>query len=395
MRLNEFEMLPELAFRPRFGRFGGMTLEGGKGGGSAPAPDPSIAAAANQAMQIGNQSWNQYQNQTAPQLATAAANQATNNNNYAANMNNVASNEANIATQQQGIYNNMAVPAMQAIQNDANNYNNAGYQENIASAALGDVNQQYAQQLQNDQMRQQAYGINPNSGAAQMTGNANAIQQAAAGAAASTQARSAAVALGLQKQQNVVSMANPSLANAQTAIQNGGTAAGNAVTAQQNNITNLQGNAQAANNAAAAATGATQAGGNIANQSYQSQISAFNAQQQANATTSAGLFGAIGTAAGMIYGGPAGAVAGGTAGKAVGSDIRLKNNIEFIEFRPDGLGVYEFEYKPEFKDSIMAGHGRFRGFMAHEVEQIYPDAVFTTNSGYKAVNYAKVANHAN
>jgi len=381
MRLNEFEMLPELAFRPRCGRFGGMTLEGGKGGGSAPAPDPSIAAATKQALDIGNQSWSQYQNQTAPQLATAAATQATNNNNYAANMNAIAANEQGQATQQQGIYNNMAVPAMQAIQADANNYNNAGYQENIASAALGDVNQQYAQQLQNDQMRQQAYGVNPTSGAAQMVGNANAIQQAAAGAAASTQARSQAVALGLQKQQNVVSMAAPSFANAQTAMQNGGTAMNNAVTAQQNNVTNLQGNAQAANNAAAAATGATQAGGNIANQSYQSQISAFNAQQQANATASAGIGSAIGAGIGAY-------------GALSHSDIRTKQNIELIVIRPDGLGVYDFEYKPEFKSDLLAGHGRYRGLMAHEVEQVYPEAVFMHN-GYKVVDYSKVANYGN
>lgn len=71
------------------------------------------------------------------------------------------------------------------------------------------------------------------------------------------------------------------------------------------------------------------------------------------------------------------------------SDIRTKENIELIEIRPDGLGVYEFEYKPQFKDWPSAGHGRFRGLMAHEVEAVYPHAV-TEISGYKAVIYSQV-----
>jgi hypothetical protein len=81
----------------------------------------------------------------------------------------------------------------------------------------------------------------------------------------------------------------------------------------------------------------------------------------------------------------------GTTGTGGGttSDIRAKQNIELIEVRPDGLNVYEFEYKPEFKNWPTAGHGRFRGLMAHEVEKVYPDAV-TMISGYKAVDYSKV-----
>ena len=42
MRHNHFSMLPEQAFKPRCGRFGGMTLEGGGGGrgGGGEAPPP-------------------------------------------------------------------------------------------------------------------------------------------------------------------------------------------------------------------------------------------------------------------------------------------------------------------------------------------------------------------
>ena len=70
------------------------------------------------------------------------------------------------------------------------------------------------------------------------------------------------------------------------------------------------------------------------------------------------------------------------------SDIRMKENIKVIGALESGLPVYSFEYKPEFKD--IAGHGQFVGVMAHEVEQLIPDAVGVASNGYKYVDYAKV-----
>jgi hypothetical protein len=70
------------------------------------------------------------------------------------------------------------------------------------------------------------------------------------------------------------------------------------------------------------------------------------------------------------------------------SDIRAKENIEFRGYTPKGHKVYEFEYKPQFKDQ--AGHGRFVGVMAQEVEKTMPEAVITRYDGYKTVNYELV-----
>jgi hypothetical protein len=290
MKLHEYEMLPELAFTPRGGRFGrGMTLWGKGGGASAPPPiDPSITSnlANNIALggQLATSGLNTYNSTTAPAIQNAINTQTAANNTYS-----TAANTA--ANQQLGIYNNTAVPALQAIQADANNYNNAGYQEQIASQALGDVNQQFAQQQANNALRQQSYGINPNSGAAQMSGNANAVQQAEAGAAASTQARAAAVALGLQKQQNVFNLANPSLSNAASL----GTAA---IGATQNNVTNALAMGTSNNAALNTAGGLLSSANTAANSAYGNQVSAYNATQQANATTSAGLFSGLGTGIG-------------------------------------------------------------------------------------------------
>jgi len=68
------------------------------------------------------------------------------------------------------------------------------------------------------------------------------------------------------------------------------------------------------------------------------------------------------------------------------SDIRMKENIELIGYMANGLNVYDFEYKPEYKDT--AGHGRFRGVMAQEVEKVIPYAVITLDDGYKMVDYS-------
>jgi hypothetical protein len=70
-----------------------------------------------------------------------------------------------------------------------------------------------------------------------------------------------------------------------------------------------------------------------------------------------------------------------------GSDIRLKENIRQLGQLPNGLNIYKFEYKPEFKDHKACGYGEFVGVMAQEVEKIMPEAVFELDNGYKAVKY--------
>jgi hypothetical protein len=70
------------------------------------------------------------------------------------------------------------------------------------------------------------------------------------------------------------------------------------------------------------------------------------------------------------------------------SDIRMKENIELVGNLPSGLNIYNFEYKPEFKE--FAGHGKFTGVMAQEVEKIIPNAVATMSNGYKGVKYSLI-----
>ena len=121
--------------------------------------------------------------------------------------------------------------------------------------------------------------------------------------------------------------------------------------------------AMQANTAGADILGATQMG-------YNAQLAASNAQNAANNAMTQGLF--------------------SLGGAALMSDIRTKENIKAIGWLPNGLPVYEYEYKAEFKDHPLAGHGTHTGVMAQEVEAMYPNAVITLHDVYKAVDYGKL-----
>jgi hypothetical protein len=108
--------------------------------------------------------------------------------------------------------------------------------------------------------------------------------------------------------------------------------------------------------------GATTATGNY-------NLSGYNAQQAAQASMNSGLLG----------------LAGSLGGAAIMSDIRTKEHIKYVGALPNGLSVYEYQYKPEWKDE--AGHGTFVGVMAQDVEKVMPEAVITRPDGYKMVNY--------
>jgi hypothetical protein len=106
----------------------------------------------------------------------------------------------------------------------------------------------------------------------------------------------------------------------------------------------------------------------LTGQANQAAANATNAQNNAMMS---GLFG-LGGAALMA---PTGTF----------SDIRTKENIVKIGIAENGLPVYVYEYKPEWKDE--AGHGKFVGYMAHEVEKVMPQAVITREDGIKKVRY--------
>jgi hypothetical protein len=75
------------------------------------------------------------------------------------------------------------------------------------------------------------------------------------------------------------------------------------------------------------------------------------------------------------------------------SDRSTKRNIVYIGNHPFGIGLYLFDYKPEFRDTW--GHGRQLGVMADEVEKVMPEAVSMHPDGYKMVDYAMLGINRN
>lgn len=102
----------------------------------------------------------------------------------------------------------------------------------------------------------------------------------------------------------------------------------------------------------------------IYNQAYQNQMAAYNAQNGQNNAMMGGLFQMGAAALPLAF-----------------SDRRLKRDIEHVGKSDNGLNVYDWTY--------IWGGARQRGYMADEVEALYPHAVHEIG-GFKALNYAEI-----
>jgi hypothetical protein len=67
------------------------------------------------------------------------------------------------------------------------------------------------------------------------------------------------------------------------------------------------------------------------------------------------------------------------------SDVRLKKDINYLFTMNNGVPIYTFKYK--WSDDVSIGT------MAHDIEDMIPEAVLTNSNGYKMVNYSKVFNY--
>ena len=90
---------------------------------------------------------------------------------------------------------------------------------------------------------------------------------------------------------------------------------------------------------------------------------------------------------GQIIGGLLGAAGSIGGGYAARSDYALKKNIKAVG-KNGPLTVYEFEYKDDM--GLELPKGKHIGYMAQEVEKIYPEAV-SFKDGYRMVDYGYLA----
>lgn len=135
-----------------------------------------------------------------------------------------------------------------------------------------------------------------------------------------------------------------------------------------NEVTALMSGSQVSNPTYGAVPQATQANTDVAgiyNQAYQNQMAGYNAQLNSNNAMMGGIFGLAGSAMKLLP----------------WSDRRLKKNVVLVCYDANGLGVYDWDY--------VFGGARHRGYMADEVEALYPNAVHE-QYGFKALDYASI-----
>jgi hypothetical protein len=378
-------MLPERAFQRR--AFGGMTLEGGKGGGgaAAPSPDPNIGIAQLELAAISREYLDTWKTEVWPQLKLESERLTARADEQFALDRELQNLQIESAKEGMDRYKKYGYPLQEQIFAEAEKAGSAEDIERQSALALGDVRAATAREERDMELMQRSYGIDPTSGRYQGMRRATGIDTAAMEAAAANRARTAAESLGWAKKMDATALAQGQFSNQATSTGLALSAGGAALGAAGIPMSSTQAMGSSMQQGYGLPMQGWQSVGQIGVSKYNADVNAFSAQTQADAQRQSAFGSTLGALAGAgayMYGGPA-------AGAAVSrSDIRTKQNIIAVGKLPNGLTVYEFEYKPEFKDE--AGHGRYRGVMAHEVEQIIPEAVITTADGYKAVNYSMV-----
>jgi len=261
-------------------------------------------------------------------------------------------------------------PLEQGLVADAQKFSTEGYREQLARQAAAAAGQAFGTTQQMAARSAASRGISPMSGAGMALERQGLLGLSAQRANAMTGARQQAEAMGFARKMDAASLGR-NLPGASTGAYQAATGAGSAGVASAmapggQYMTGLSQGAGTIGQGLGMQIGGL---GNILG----SQTSVYNtAQQQPSA---------LGTIAGMGLGAFAGGYGSARGISLGGSDIRLKQDIVRVgTHERTGLPMYEFSYKEAPKD-------RYRGVMAHEVEVLYPKAVVTMPTGYKAVNY--------
>lgn len=368
--------VPELddeAFQFR-GRNAGMRFYGKGGGGSAPSADPAIGQAALQNVELGKQ-WLDFAKE---QFAEGNERQDVTDalNTKVINQQLDTQDQANTwAQEDRARTKNVFQPVEDQFIETAKNYDTQEKQAEAAAAAKADVQSAAAVQQQASERNMASIGVSPMSGRFAGIQRSTDLNTALASADAQNKARTLIKDKGLALKADAINMGK-GLASSTAAAYGIGTNAGNSAVAN-----NASGNANFYANQGVmgqgynGAIGANSSSANILNNLYGNQLSAWSAKQQANATSAAGMGQMVGTMGAM----------------AMMSDERLKTNIQKVGQLDNGLALYTYEFKDEFKDEF--GHGKQFGVMAQEVEKVLPDAIIERPDGYKMVDYSKVLNH--
>lgn len=270
---------------------------GGKGGGSAPAPDPQIGAAALKNAQIG-EDWLKFareqfdvgnvRQEELDALSKAVIDQQMQTQDET----NAWAREDRTRTK------TVFQPLQDEFIKTAREYDTPEKQAQAAAEARADVMKASDMQSQIASRQMASMGINPNSGRFQGMARADNLNTALSAAGAQNAARKQVQDKGLMLKADAINMGS-GLPSSTAAAYGIGLNAGNAATgnsAQAN--ANWRGNAGIMGQGFGGAMQGYANQGNMLNSLYGNQVQAWQAQQQANATSSAGIGSMIGTIAG-------------------------------------------------------------------------------------------------
>lgn len=350
---HEWDMLPERAFRPRCGRFGSMTLEGGKGD-SAPPPDPRLVAAQIKSMGIQDQALQQMMAINS-QMAPLQREQLQFGLDSSRTAYSQAQADRVYALERRGLQTEM----QDRIKAQADEFNQPGRMEQMAAEANADVDTAFSNVRGQSQRAMARRGINLSSGRAAALDQSLNIDQATAKANAANRVRAAA----RQEGYALTDRANNALAGYATQASGlSGAAAGygsNGLSLTNSALAGLNSGWGQVNQGAASL-------GQNATGMYNTQMNAWVAGQNAKSEASGALLGSGMQAGAMMF---------------AASDRRLKRDIELVgRDERTGLNLYEFSY--------IGGDGsRYIGVMADEVLRVEPEAVVAGEDGFMSVNY--------
>lgn len=281
----------------------------GKSSSSAPAADPNIGIAQRELSALAKEQWSKFTTDIYPEMLAQSQKQEARADEQWSMTKGISEFQLDQSKKATQRYEEGAIPAMEKLKADADLYNQQAEQERLAQGARADVTAAMENQRGQQAMRQQAYGIDPTSGTAQFASNAMGANQALMEAQAANQTRQAAKDIGLQKQANVYNMyaGLPAQANASTGLALG--AANQGFQTGQAALSNYGTTGAALNAGAGTAMSGWNNVGQLGVGATQAANQAWAAQQQADATSSAGLGSALG-GLGMA------AMTGGTGGFA-------------------------------------------------------------------------------
>lgn len=270
---------------------------GGKGGSPAPAPDPSIGIAARENVELGKDWLKFAEKQFAEGNKRQAATDELNTKVISQQLQ--AQDEANAwAREDRTRTKEVFQPVEDAFIKTAQEFDTPEKQAEAAAQAKADVLANAAVQGQSNARQMAAMGVNPESGRFAGIKRATDMNTALASAGAQNNARQIVRDKGLALKADAINIGK-NLPSSTAAAYGIGTNSGNSAVAN-----NASGNQNFYQNTGVMTSGfqgnigANNSAGSMLNQLYGNQLSAWSAQQQANATSAAGLGSMLGTGIG-------------------------------------------------------------------------------------------------